>query len=477
MHIGIVGGSAEGAALCLRTLALEGALRLGEHAHPELSMHVASLADYVRCLDAGDLAGVGALMLASARMLIGAGADVLVRPDNTLHAAFAHVVPHLTRPWLHIADVVADAASARGARRVGLLGTRWLVESDVYPPRPATRGIACVLPPEADRQAVHRLIMDELVAGHPPAASTQALRAVVARLAAAGCDAVILGYTELPLALDDTTSPLPTLDSTRLLARAALQWTGSPRSTTSGVPTLDRLHAIVTTTPLKITAKGSTPHHTAGFIALMFAYGYARLGEPDRARGLVAEARTALNLADPVHTWLLAAYEVRIQQAVAHVPAETPLPPVLVARHAELNATNLERYAVDRLRETSRILEPIATINAIEAFAHKSIDARGTDIGRLATMTLPARAAEIARLVEFAATGTEEDERLLGAAYDYSMASRRPTRGRSGRARPRSSPRPRAARGPRCTRARSSARPTTSASPRSRQRSSPPCAT
>ena len=222
-HIGIVACSAEGAALCYRTICAEGPQRLGAYVHPELSLHAHSLADYLHCLERGDLAGVAALMLASAHKLRGAGAQFLVCPDNTIHQAMHLVLPRSPLPWLHIAEVVAEAATARGFRRLGLTGTRWLVDSEVYPRALQARGLQCVRPAPADRDATHRIIMDELVAGVVAPTSVAALQAVIGRLQVAGCDAVVLGCTELPLALDDRRSPLPTLDSTRLLARAALR--------------------------------------------------------------------------------------------------------------------------------------------------------------------------------------------------------------------------------------------------------------
>lgn len=223
LHIGIVGCSAEGAALCFRTICAEGAAMLGPHAHPEVSMHTASLADYVRCLDAGDLEGVGELMLASARKLQAAGAGFLVCPDNTIHQAFGLVEPRSPLPWLHIADVVADAAAARGYRRLGLTGTTWLVGSDVYPARLASRGMECVRPADAERDAMGRIIMDELVRGVFRPESIAVFQAAIHRFREQGCDAVILGCTEIPLIIDDGNSALPVLDSTRLLARAALR--------------------------------------------------------------------------------------------------------------------------------------------------------------------------------------------------------------------------------------------------------------
>lgn len=222
-HIGIVGCSAEGAALCYRTICEEGAHALGAYAHPEVTLHTPSLARYVACLNAGDLAGVAELMLASAHKLAAAGADFLICPDNTIHQAFELMAPRSPLPWLHIAEEVASEAEARGFQRVGLTGTRWLVDSAVYPDRLAARGIACVRPGEDERSEINRIIMEELVPGVVKPDSVARFQAVIAGLREQGCDAVILGCTEIPLIISDANSPLPTLDSTRLLARAALR--------------------------------------------------------------------------------------------------------------------------------------------------------------------------------------------------------------------------------------------------------------
>jgi aspartate racemase len=222
-HIGIVGCSAEGAALCYRTICVEGARLLGPHAHPEVSMHTHSLADYVACLDDGDWQGVGELMLSSAHKLAKAGAGFLVCPDNTIHQALPLIEARSPLPWLHIAEVVAAEAARQGFRRLGLMGPRWLVESEVYPEKLGAQGQAHVRPNAADRTEIDRIIMDELVAGVFEPASVACFRQVIARLKDEGCDAVVLGCTEIPLIIDDTNSPLPTLDSTRLLARAALR--------------------------------------------------------------------------------------------------------------------------------------------------------------------------------------------------------------------------------------------------------------
>jgi aspartate racemase len=222
-HVGIVACSAEGAALCYRTICVEGAQLLGAHNHPEVSMHTTPLAEYMRCVYRGDWRGVGDLMLASADKLAKIGADFLICPDNTIHQALPYVEPRSPLPWLHIAEVVAAEAVGRGFRRLGLTGTRWLVESEVYPAKLGARGLECVRPDAAEREEINRIIMDELVYGVFKPEAVAYHRRVIARMKDAGCDAVVLGCTEIPLLMNDSNSPLPTLDSTRLLAHAALR--------------------------------------------------------------------------------------------------------------------------------------------------------------------------------------------------------------------------------------------------------------
>jgi aspartate racemase len=216
-HIGIAACSAEGAALCYRTICTEGAQFLGAaHAHPEVSMHTPSLADYMNRIYAADWQGVGDLMLASAEKLAKMGADFLICPDNTIHQALPYVVPRSPRPWLHIADAVMAEAKARGFSRVGLTGTKWLVEGPVYAKE-------LVRPVAVEREEINRIIMDELVCGVFKPAAVRYFQEIMEKMKRAGCDAVVLGCTEIPLIMNDANSPLPTLDSTRLLARAALR--------------------------------------------------------------------------------------------------------------------------------------------------------------------------------------------------------------------------------------------------------------
>lgn len=223
LHIGIVACSAEGAALCYRTICQEGVQLLGAHAHPEITLHSHSLADYMSCIYQNDWLGVGELMLSSASKVAAAGADFLICPDNTVHQALPHIASRSPLPWMHIADVVAAQAFERRFHRLGLTGTKWLVESEIYPEKLTSRGLEYLRPREEERLTINRIIMDELVYGIRKPESLSYFQRVIDRLKDGGCDAVILGCTEIPLILDDGNSPLPTLDSTRLLARAALR--------------------------------------------------------------------------------------------------------------------------------------------------------------------------------------------------------------------------------------------------------------
>jgi len=222
-HIGIVACSAEGASLCYRTICAEGAQLLGPHDHPEVSMHTYSLAEYMRCVYRGDWQGVGQLMLSSAEKLAKVGADFLICPDNTIHQALPYVESQSQLPWLHIAEVVAGRAAGMGFRRLGLTGTRWLVNSAVYPEKLAAHGLTWMRPEESEREEINRVIFEELVYGVFKPEALVYFQRVIGRMKDEGCDAVVLGCTEIPLIVDDSNSPLPTLDSSRLLARAALR--------------------------------------------------------------------------------------------------------------------------------------------------------------------------------------------------------------------------------------------------------------
>tara|TARA_R110002012_G_scaffold225567_1_gene397524 strand:+ start:441 stop:1013 length:573 start_codon:yes stop_codon:yes gene_type:complete len=186
-------------------------------------MHTPSLSRYVDCLSAGDLSGVGDLMLDSARRLESAGAEFLICPDNTIHQAFDYVVGRSPLPWLHIAEEVSALACERQYRNIALLGTRWLVESNVYPEKLDRQGIGWSRPAPEEIAEIDRIIMEELVPGHFLAESVTYFQALIDRMKERGSDAVLLGCTEIPLIISDENSVLPALDSTRTLARAALR--------------------------------------------------------------------------------------------------------------------------------------------------------------------------------------------------------------------------------------------------------------
>jgi aspartate racemase len=234
-HIGIVACSAEGAALCYRTICVEGAAVMGRHNHPEVSMHTHALAQYMNCIYADDWQGVAGLMLSSADKLARMGAEFLVCPDNTIHQALPLVRPRSPLPWLHIAEVVGDEAIRHGYRQLGITGTKYLVESSVYPQALEKRGLGWLRPTEEQRVRINRIIMDELVYGQFKPEALAYLQQVIESLKKRGCDAVVLGCTEIPLLVSSEKSPLPTLDSTRLLARAALREAVSGQHSALGI--------------------------------------------------------------------------------------------------------------------------------------------------------------------------------------------------------------------------------------------------
>ena len=223
LHIGIVACSTEGAALCYRTIAQEGAQMLGRHDHPEVSLHSFSLAAYMKCVDANDWAGVAELMMASAEKLAKGGADFLICPDNTIHQAFDLVEHRSPRPWLHIAREVAKEAQRRGLKRLAVLGTKYLMEGPVYREALKAAAIEYRIPSTVERERINQIIFDELVNGQFLPRSLAYYVEVIRGMKDEGCDGVVLGCTEIPLLVTPESSPLPTLDSTRLLARAAVR--------------------------------------------------------------------------------------------------------------------------------------------------------------------------------------------------------------------------------------------------------------
>ena len=237
-HLGILAHSAEGAALCFRAFCQEGFGELGPHDHPDVTMDCIALARSMSAWDDGDYTSIRTILSESVRRLAAAGADFFVCPDNTAHMALEEPGEDLALPGLHIAEVVAERAVGDGRVRVGVLGTRYLMDGPLYPRAFAAHGIAAELPDPSDREVINKIIFTELVNGVLAASSRQEYVRVIEQLAGRGCDAVALVCTEIPLLITPETSPLPTLDSTRLLARAAFEvavgrralptWRGGP---------------------------------------------------------------------------------------------------------------------------------------------------------------------------------------------------------------------------------------------------------
>ncbi len=222
-HIGIVACSYEGAALCYRTICNEGSIYLGEHSHPEVSLHNHPLSEYMKYIVQGDWQGVANLMLSSGEKLAKIGAEFLISPDNTIHQAFPLVVKKSPVSWLHIGEEVVKLAEKQKFKQIGIMGTSFLMEGPVYPEKLKERNIDYRLPEKEQRIRINDIIFKELVYGIIKEGSRQFLLSVVKDLKSRKCDAVVLGCTELPLIVTPEDSPLPVLDSTRILARAALK--------------------------------------------------------------------------------------------------------------------------------------------------------------------------------------------------------------------------------------------------------------
>jgi aspartate racemase len=222
-HIGIVAVSAEGAALCYRTICTEGPAWLATRTHPPVTMHTHPLSEYLRLLRLGRWEDVARLLHSSAGTLVRAGAELLICPDNTLHQALDLVRSDSAVPWLHIAEEVASVASSRRFRCLGILGTRYLMEGPVYGAKLGARGIRHEIPDAETRVMIDGIILEELIEGRFEDRAREYVRSAIQRLGERGCDAVVLGCTELPLLVSENHSPLPALDSTRILASAALR--------------------------------------------------------------------------------------------------------------------------------------------------------------------------------------------------------------------------------------------------------------
>jgi aspartate racemase len=221
-HLGILAHSTEGACLCFLAFCQEGTRVLGSHVYPDITLDYIAFGHSVPAWDAGDYDSIRATLSVSVDRLARAGADFFICPDNTAHLALERPGPALALPGLHIAEIVAGQAAREGRARVGVLGSRYTMDSPLYPRALAARGIAAEIPDADDRHLIDKVIFDELVNGVFTEESRGQYVRIIEGLAGRGCDAVALACTEIPLLVTPDSSPLPTLDSTRLLAHAGL---------------------------------------------------------------------------------------------------------------------------------------------------------------------------------------------------------------------------------------------------------------
>jgi len=237
-HLGILAHSTEGAALCFLAFCQEGFRDLGAHQHPDITLDCIAMGRSMPAWEAGEHQSIRCTLAKSVARLARSGADFFACPDNTAHMALEQPGDPLALPGLHIAEVVAGQAARDGRTRVGILGTRYTMEGPIYPRALAARGIGAEIPDPGDRLLLNDIIFNELVNGQFAPASRDEYVRVIEDLAARGCDAVALVCTEIPLLVPPSRSPLPALDSTRLLARAAFEvamareplpaWRGGP---------------------------------------------------------------------------------------------------------------------------------------------------------------------------------------------------------------------------------------------------------
>jgi aspartate racemase len=195
--------------------------RGGLHSAP-LLLHSFDFDQVAALQAAGRWDQAGDLLAGAAKGLEAAGAELLLLCTNTMHKVAPAVQAATSVPLLHIIDATAERASAAGLGTVGLLGSSFTMEDGFYQQRMRAHGLRVLVPREADRRLVHRVIFQELCAGVITAASRQAYREVIARLAAAGAEGVILGCTEIELLIGQADSPVQVFPTTRIHAEAAV---------------------------------------------------------------------------------------------------------------------------------------------------------------------------------------------------------------------------------------------------------------
>jgi len=239
MRFGILAHSSEGAALCFLTFCREGYREIGRHMHPDVMLDCAAMGHVMPAWEADDHGAVRAFLAQSVERLAAGGCDFFACPDNTAHISLELPGPELPLPGLNIGDIVAERAKSLEMKRVAVLGTRFTMGGPVYRRALPAVGLEPSFPNDEERVDIDRIIFEELVEGKFTEESRRRYVEIIQRLKnEEGCDGVALVCTEIPLLIPPDASPLPTLDSTRLLARAAFDvatgkrqfptWRGGP---------------------------------------------------------------------------------------------------------------------------------------------------------------------------------------------------------------------------------------------------------
>lgn len=208
----------------MRTICTEGAKHSGaSNDHPEVSLHIVPLARHMRHLDRGEHQHIAQLLLESADKLASIGAQILITPDSSVHAAMPFVLPKSPLPWLSVSEVVAEAALIAGYKKVGLLGTNWVINSGVYQQALASYGMQCLTPPVAITDSVDDIMVSEMFQGVHKIESFRFMQAAAQELKKQGCEAIILGTSEMSLMLTTENLGIPVLSPAKLLAQEALR--------------------------------------------------------------------------------------------------------------------------------------------------------------------------------------------------------------------------------------------------------------
>ena len=225
-HIGIAGVSAEGAFLCCRIIQNEAPQRLGVDLPPQVVLHMHPFAAYRDCLACDDWSGVTELLVDSIDRLRRAGADFAIIPANAPHVAIDAVTQRASLPVINLIALSAAECRRKGFRRVAILGAIWTMTSGLYLDPMRRAGIEAISPSPADQEIIQTIITEELQSNRISAESSRELLAIVGKMQAQGCDAALLACTELPLALTSENCSIPVIDTTRLLALAAIDVAG-----------------------------------------------------------------------------------------------------------------------------------------------------------------------------------------------------------------------------------------------------------